>query len=93
MLCTSTQAFLGLEKNESLNSPGHSKAVPWQAVVLPCYIEVEQRSAKAKLLIDLCSHSSQVKTREGKASWDESPGVESASGNLENCLLGEGMKE
>lgn len=82
MLCTSTQAFLSLEKNESLNSHGHSKAVPWQAVLLPFYIEVEQRSATAKLLIDLRSHSSQVKTREGKASWDESPGAESASGDL-----------
>lgn len=74
MLCTRTQASLGLEENESLNSYGHSEAVPWQAAVLPFYTEVEQRSGKGKPFIDLRSHSSQVKAREGKVSWEESPG-------------------
>lgn len=59
-----------------------TEAVLWPSVVLPFYREVEQSSAEAEPFIDPCSQSSQVKAREGKGSWEESPGVGSPVGIL-----------
>lgn len=94
MLCIRTQAFiLGSRGKWVLEYPAHSEADSWQAVVLPFYTEVEQRSAKAKPLIDLRSYSSQVKVRKGKVSWEECPEAGWTSRDLDNWLLGEGMNE
>lgn len=58
-----------------------------------CCHFIQQRSAKAKPVIDLCSYSSQVKVRTGKVSWEESPGAGWTSRDLDDWLLGEGMNE
>lgn len=88
MLCVRTQAFLGLDKNkESLNSHGHSEAVSWQVVLLPCPLEVEQRSAKAKPFIACIlvpTGGLVVEARDSKVSWEESPGVGLTTGDPSN---------
>ena len=88
MLCIRTQAFLGLDKNkESLNTHGHFEAVLWQVVLLPCPLEVEQRSAKAKPFIAcilIPTRGLVVKARDSKVSWEESPRVGSTSEDPSN---------
>lgn len=87
MLCIRPRVFLGLEKNkESLNSHGHFEAFLRQAVGLPFYREVEQRSAKARGLVG--------KAGGGRVSWEEGPGAGQPGGTSgTDYPLKEGMND